>query len=103
MVAGFLAARDTGFMKNDALFRLAGLAAILAGGARIVTAFPWTNDAVAREALYDAIDAMLLFAVMGIYFSRKDQLGALGLASFAMAIAALSFIGGPDADLFGFS
>jgi hypothetical protein len=90
-------------MKTDALFRLAGLAAILAGGARIVTAFSWTNDALAREALYDAIDALLLFAVMGVYFSRKDQLGALGFASFAVAIAALSFIGGPDADPFGFS
>jgi hypothetical protein len=90
-------------MKNDALFRLAGLAAILAGSARILTAFPWTNDAVAREALYDAIDALLLFAVMGIYFARKDQLGVLGFASFAVAIAALSFIGGPDADPFGFS
>jgi len=90
-------------MKNDALFRLAGLAAVLAGGGRIVTAFAWTNDALAREALYDVIDALLLFAVMGIYFSRKDQLGALGLASFAVAIAALSFIGGPDADPFGFS
>jgi hypothetical protein len=55
------------------------------------------------EALYDAIDALLLFAVMGIYFSRKDQLGLLGLTSFAVAIAALSFIGGPDADPFGWS
>jgi hypothetical protein len=90
-------------MKTDALYRLAGLASLLAGGARILTAFPWTNDAVAREALYDAIDALLLFAVMGVYFSRKDQLGALGFASFAVAIAALSFIGGPDADPFGFS
>ena len=90
-------------MKSDALFRLAGLAAILAGGARILTAFNWTNDALTREALYDAIDALLLFAVMGIYFSRKDRLGALGFASFTVAIAALSFIGGPDADPFGFS
>jgi hypothetical protein len=90
-------------MKNDALFRLAGLAAILAGAGRILTSFPWTSDAVMREAGYDAIDALLLFAVMGIYFSRKDQLGALGFASFVVAIAALSFIGGPDADPFGFS
>lgn len=90
-------------MKNDALFRLAGLAAILAGGARILSAFPWTSDAVAREALYDGIDALLLFAVMGIYFSRKDELGALGFGSFVVAVAALSFIGGPDADPFGFS
>ncbi|MBS0385542.1 MAG: hypothetical protein JSS00_09360 [Proteobacteria bacterium] len=90
-------------MRNDALFRLAGLASLLAGAGRILSTFAWTGDAVSREALYDAIDALLLFAVMGVYFSRKDQLGALGFASFAVAIAALSFIGGPDADPFGFS
>src|SRR6185312_3394169 len=53
--------------------------------------------------LYDTIDALLMFAVMGIYLSRKDHLGMLGFLSFAIAIAALSFIGGPDADPFGFS
>ena len=61
-----------------------------------MAAFPWSSDALAREALHDAIDALLVFAVIGIYFSRKDQLGVLGFAS-------LSFIGGPDADPFGFS
>ncbi len=90
-------------MKTDALYRLAGLAALLAGAGRILAAFPWTSEALLREALYDAIDVLLLFGVMGVYFSRKDQLGALGFASFAVAIAALSFIGGPDADPFGFS
>jgi uncharacterized membrane protein YedE/YeeE len=90
-------------MKNDALFRLAGLASILAGLGRVVAAFPWSSDALAKEALYDAIDALLVFAVIGIYFSRKDQLGVLGFASFVVAIASLSFIGGPDADPFGFS
>ena len=90
-------------MKTEFLYRLAGFASLLAGAARIATALPWTSDATSREALYDAIDALLLFAVMGIYFSRKDQLGLLGLTSFAVAIAALSFIGGPDADPFGFS
>jgi hypothetical protein len=90
-------------MKTEALYRLAGLASLLAGGARIVTALPWSSDATLREAVYDAIDALLLFAVMGVYFSRKEHLGLLGLTSFAVAIAALSFIGGPDADPFGFS
>lgn len=90
-------------MKTDALYRLAGLASLLAGGARIVAAFPWTNNATSQEALYDAIDALLLFAVMGIYFWRKDHLGALGFASFVVAIASLSFIGGPDANPFGFN
>jgi hypothetical protein len=90
-------------MKNDALLRLAGLASILAGAGRVVAAFPWSSNATTREALYDGIDALLLFAVMGIYFARKDQLGVLGFASFVVAIASLSFIGGPDADPFGFS
>ena len=90
-------------MKAEYLYRLAGLASLLAGSARIVAALPWSSDATLREALYDTIDALLLFAVMGLYFSRKDHLGILGLTSFAVAIGALSFIGGPDADPFGFS
>ncbi len=90
-------------MKTDVLYRLAGFASLLAGAARIAAALPWTSDATSREALYDTVDALLLFAVMGIYLSRKDHLGMLGLTSFVVAIAALSFIGGPDADPFGFS
>jgi hypothetical protein len=90
-------------MKTEVLFRLAGVASVLAGAGRILASFPWSTNAVAREALYDSIDALVLFAVMGIYLPRKDRLGALGLASFIVAIAALSFIGGPDADPFGFS
>src|SRR5258706_14557811 len=98
------ARRRRGFaaMKTEFLYRLAGLASLLAGSARIVAALPWSSDATLREALYDTIDALLLFAVMGLYFSRKDHLGILGLTSFAVAIGALSFIGGPDADPFGF-
>lgn len=90
-------------MKTEILYRLAGFASLLAGAARIAAAAPWMSEATFREALYDAIDALLLFAVMGVYFSRKDRLGVLGLTSFAVAVGALSFIGGPDADPFGFS
>jgi hypothetical protein len=46
---------------------------------------------------------LLLIGLMGIYLQRTERLGFLGLASFGVAVAALSFIGGPDADPFGFS
>jgi hypothetical protein len=88
---------------NLHLFRLAGAAAIAGGAARIFSAFPLLSDPVAVQWLYTAIDVLLLFGLIGIYLARADKLGLLGLASFAIGVAALSFIGGPDADVFGFS
>jgi len=85
------------------LFRLAGAAAIAGGAARIFSAFPLMSDPVGREWLYTAIDVLLLFGLIGVYLARADKLGMLGLTSFAVGVAALSFIGGPDADPFGFS
>jgi hypothetical protein len=90
-------------MNSDVLFRLSGFAALAGGALRIAAAFPLTENAVTIEWLYTAIDVLLLFGLMGIYLARATRLGFLGLASFAVAIAALSFIGGPDADPFGFS
>lgn len=85
------------------LFRLAALAAIAGGLLRIVVAFPVFTNPVTMEWLYTAIDILLLFGLIGIYLDRFERLGFLGLASFGVAVAALSFIGGPDADPFGFS
>ncbi|HYD72236.1 MAG TPA: hypothetical protein VEF55_03805 [Candidatus Binatia bacterium] len=85
------------------LFRLAAVAAIAGGVLRIFASFPLIEDAIALEWLYAATDVLLLFGVIGIYLVRADQLGFLGMASFGVAVAALSFIGGPDADPFGFS
>lgn len=90
-------------MKANDLLRLGGAAAVTGGALRIASAFPISHDAVMLEALYDIIDAMLLFGVIAIYLDRFDKLGFLGLASFAVALGALSFIGGPDADPFSFS
>lgn len=90
-------------MNPKQLFALAGAAAIAGGAARIFSAFPLVSDPVTLQWLYAAIDVLLLFGVMGVYLVRADKLAALGLASFAIAVAALSFIGGPDADVFGFS
>lgn len=90
-------------MTPQQLFRLSGAAAIAGGLARIVSAFPLIDDPIALEWLYTGIDVLLLFGLIGIYLARAAKLGFLGLASFAIAVASLSFIGGPDADPFGFS
>jgi hypothetical protein len=90
-------------VNASALYRLAGVAAIAGGALRVLSSAPWLEDPIAREWLYAAIDVLLLFGLMGVYLERAARLGILGLASFAVAVAALSFIGGPDADPFGFS
>ncbi len=90
-------------MKAGALFKLSGAAAVAAGLARVVSSFGWLQDPVALEWFYTAIDVLLLFGLIGIYLRRTEQLGFLGVASFGVSVAALSFIGGPDADPFGFS
>jgi hypothetical protein len=90
-------------MRPKLLFRVAGVAAFVGGAARMVASFPVTRDAIALEALYAGVDILLLFGLIGIYLRKAKALGPLGLLCFAAAVAALSFIGGPDADPFGFS
>jgi hypothetical protein len=84
------------------LFRISGAAALAGGALRVLSAFPLVQG-MALEWLYTVIDVLLLFGVIGIYLVRASRLGFLGLMSFGVAVAALSFIGGPDADPFGFS
>lgn len=90
-------------MQKDALYKLSGLAAILGGGLDILRVFPILTDPITREWLYAAIDVLLVFGLIGIYLIRAERLALLGLASFAVTMAGLSFIGGPDADTLGFS
>jgi hypothetical protein len=90
-------------MNAEALARMSGLAAAAGGALRILAAFPWLSDPAALEWLYTGIDVLLLLGLMGVYLVRASKLGLLGFASFTVAVAALSFIGGPDADPFGFS
>jgi hypothetical protein len=97
------AARTSRAMKPAQLFLLSGIAAIAGGLARIGAAFPLVTDPLQLEWLYTGIDVLLLFGIIGIYLQRAARLGFLGVASFGVAVAALSFIGGPDADPFSFS
>jgi hypothetical protein len=82
---------------------MAGVAALVGGLFRIVSAFDPPLDQVAREAVWDLTDICLTLGLIGIYLIRAEKLGFLGFAGFVLAMASLSFIGGPDADLFGFS
>ncbi len=90
-------------MNYALLYRLSGVAAMAGGVLRIAAVFPISEDAVTLEWVYTAVDVLLLMGLIGIYLARAERLGFLGVASFGVAVAALSFIGGPDADPFGFS
>lgn len=85
------------------LLRLAGIAALGGGLLRCISAFSPALGGQALEALWTLIDVLLTLGLIGIYLARAERLGLLGLTAFVIAIAALSFIGGPDANPFGFS
>lgn len=91
-------------MTSESLIKMAGAAALLGGGARIVASFiPWSPGEPSLEALYAAIDMLLLLGLVGLYGRKSTVLGAPGLVAFIVAVCSFSFIGGPDADPFGFS
>lgn len=90
-------------MNYPTLYRLSGVAAIVGGLLRIASSSPLIEDETTLQWLYTGIDILLLMGIIGIYLQRAERLGFLGLTSFGVAVAALSFIGGPDADPFGFS
>lgn len=90
-------------MNTTQLLRLSGAAALAGGALRMASAFPLPLEHLDLEALWSVIDALLTLGMIGIYLVRAEKLGFLGLAGFVLAMGALSFIGGPDADPFGFS
>ena len=90
-------------MNAATLLRLSGLAACAGGLLRIASALPLPLGAVGLEALWTTIDVLLPLGLIGIYLVRAEKLGLMGFAGFVLAMASLSFIGGPDADVFGFS
>jgi hypothetical protein len=90
-------------MNTRILLRLSGLAALAGGVLRMASTAPLPLGPLQQEALWDLIDVLLTLGLVGIYLVRAGKLGVLGLAGFVLAMASLSFIGGPDADVFGFS
>jgi hypothetical protein len=84
------------------LIRLGAVGAILGGALRIVAAFiPYDPALGWLELLYGVIDIGLLFGLIALYLAHSDKLGVGGLALFALALAALASIIGPDSRAFG--
>ena len=89
-------------MDDRTLIRLAGAAAVLGGAMRIATAFvPWAPGVAWLEAVAFAIDVLLLFGLMGVYFVHCTVLGWAGLAAFVLAEIGIASIVGPDTVAFG--
>lgn len=88
-------------MSSMQLARLAGVAAILAGLLRIISAFFPHLDAETAEAVYLATDILILFGLIGIYLSRHDTLGWVGFFGFVFALTGTAIIVGTEGVLFG--
>src|SRR5262245_53339141 len=89
-------------MSDAALVRVLGAAALLGGLLRIGSAFvPWAPDVAWLEALYLAIDVLLLFGLMGVFLAYRSRLGVFGFVAFAIAEAGIASIVGPDTVAFG--
>lgn len=89
-------------MTAPALFRLAGLAAILAGGLRVLASFiPYNADSLALELLYLVIDLGLVFAIVGLYLWEFPAAGRPGFVGFVVALGGTASIVGPDGSLGG--
>ena len=75
----------------------------LVGGAlRVVSTFiPYVPGSAALEALYAVIDLGMLFGLIAVGLAASDALGRIGFAFWAIAIAALASIVGPDPVAFG--
>ena len=89
-------------MRDAHLVRILAAAAILGGALRIASSFiPWTPDSAPLEVLYDVIDVLLLFGLMGVYFATRASTGIFGFAAFAIAETGIASIVGPDTTAFG--
>jgi hypothetical protein len=75
----------------------------LAGGAlRVGTAFiPWQAGNAWLELVYAATDLAMLFATIAVGLAASRALGRIGFACWAVAVAGLASIVGPDPVAFG--
>jgi hypothetical protein len=83
------------------LVRLGALASTVSGALRIASTFiPYQPGSATLEALYVVIDLGLMFGLVAAYLAYADRIGAAGLAAFAIGLAGIASIVGPDAVLF---
>lgn len=76
--------------------------ALVGGGLRIVTAFvPYHSGSALLETAYAIVDLGMLFGLIAVGLATSEALGRIGFAFWAIALAALASIVGPDAQAFG--
>lgn len=84
------------------VIRLGAVAAMMAGVLRAGTSFnAYSTSGVEIEALYLAIDLLLLFAIVAVYAYVRERSGWMGLVGFILALAGTGSIVGPDGTLGG--
>lgn len=84
------------------LMGLGALASTVSGALRIISTFiPYQPALPALEALYGVIDLGLMLGLIALYVAHAERLGARGLVAFAIALAGVASIVGPDAAMFG--
>jgi len=80
-------------MRDAALLRLSGLAAIGGGLLRAANAFTaGLLDEHTLQISYFATDVLLIFGLIGIYLNCRKSTGVAGLAGFAMAVIGLLLV-----------
>jgi len=78
-------------MTREVLLRLSAVAAILGGGLRVLDAFINGNMRV-QQVAYFVTDTMLIFGLCGIYLSRSNRLGLVGLLGFVSSVIGLLIV-----------
>lgn len=86
----------------DRFLAFGAAAGAIGGALRVATTFiPYVPDAAWLEALYAACDLGMMFGLIAVYLATAGKVGLAGLVAFAVALAALASIVGPDANKFG--
>jgi hypothetical protein len=86
----------------DRFIGFGAVAGAIGGALRIAAAFiPYVSETAWLEALYAACDLGMMFGLIGVYLATAERVGLAGLATFAVALAALASIVGPDSQAFG--
>jgi hypothetical protein len=89
-------------VSSHHLFRLGGLAAVVAGILRGVSSFVPQSVGIDRiELLYLFTDLLILFGLMGLYGFQHEEAGLWGFSGFLLAIVGNGMIIGPDGEMFG--
>lgn len=89
-------------INEKTLIGSGALAAMAGGALRIISTFiPYAPESPGLELLYAIEDGLMLFGLMGVYFSVATETGWTGLAGFVVAVIGLASIVGPDPVMFG--